>query len=157
MSALRIQQFVQTPLVVEAFQFTGGSDNAKAIVNILITKGGEATWRPEWLSFERGTVITNPETLDIGHRIITINDWIILKPNILKMGGIEIVIIDNGRFKDQYMLTDIEPRQGVHTENTIGLVFDVLTRFTTQNQADVLVDNLQKAGIIFSEVSNGMD
>lgn len=157
MSALRIQQFVQTPLVVEAFQFTGGSDNAKAIINILMTKGGGATWRPEWLSFERGTVITNPETLDIGHRIITVNDWIILKPNILKMDGIEVVVIGNERFKDQYVLTDIEPKHGVHTENTIELVFNVLTQFTTQSRAVELVNSLQKAGIIFNEVSNGMD
>lgn len=153
MSALQINRYAQVPLTVEAFQFTGGAENAKAIVDLLVVNGGEANWRPEWVSFDRNRAITNPETLELErHTILTIGDWVILKPNSLKISGFELKILDSTRFYDQYALADLSLGYGAHTENTMEIVYSAVgSVIKNEKSSRELVMALQKAGILFSE------
>ena len=153
MSELETHRFIQAPLTIEAFQFTGGVENAKAIVERLMVTGGEATWRPAWVSFERGNTIENPETLEIEKRMfMTVGDWILLKPNILKARGLEIKIIDDTRFKDQYIHENATQARETHTENTLEKVYNVLGRFTRREDISRdMVTDLQNEGILFRE------
>lgn len=154
MSDLKVQRFVQVPLVIEAFQFTGGADNAKAILDLIMPIGGDADWRPEWVSFDHGRIITNPETLTIlRHTTLTRGDWVILKPNPLKTQGFEVIILDTARFKDQYILNGSPMEDVIHSENTMEIVFNTLGRLLdSQQQAENIVNNLQDKGIRFREV-----
>lgn len=153
MSELETHRFIQAPLTIEAFQFTGGVENAKAIVERLMVTGGEATWRPAWVSFERGNTIENPETLEIEKRMfMTVGDWILLKPNILKARGLEIKIIDDTRFKDQYIHENATQARETHTENTLEKVYNTLGKYTgNEERSRDLVTDLQNAGILFRE------
>lgn len=152
MSPLETYRFVQVPLSIEAFQFTGGADNAKAIINRLLKKGEEATWRPAWVSYERGLFIDNVETLEIrGRTFITLGDWVILKPNILKVDGVELIVLDDTRFKDRYMSEKLTPARETHTEDTLQRVYNVLGRLTDDVQSRAIVSALQDNGIVFKE------
>lgn len=153
MSELETHRFIQAPLTIEAFQFTGGIENAKAIVDRLMVTGGDATWRPAWVSFERGNAIENHETLEIEGRIfVTVGDWVLLKPNILKMRGTEIKIMDDTRFKDQYVHENATQARETHTENTLEKVYNTLGKYTVnEERSRDLVTDLQNAGILFRE------
>ena len=153
MSELETHRFIQAPLTIEAFQFTGGVENAKAIVERLMVTGGEATWRPEWISFERGHVVENPETLEIEQRMfMTVGDWVLIKPNILNARGFEIKILDNTRFRDQYIHENASQARETHTENTLEKVYNALAQLTRNEEySRDLVDVIQNAGILFRE------
>jgi hypothetical protein len=155
MSALAIKHFVQVPLVIEAFQFTGGADNAKSILDLIMPIGGEADWRPEWVSFERGKIITNPESLVIlRHTTLTVGDWVILKPNPLKPQGFEVKILDDVRFRDQYIMENSPMEDVIHSENTMEIVLNTLGRLIdNQQHAENIVKTLQDRGIRFREVA----
>lgn len=155
--------FAKSPTTVAAIQFTGGFENASDIITwVMGSFFGEdrrASWIPTNFSLSGldKEIEMKQESISIaGLGFVWVGDWVVFGN---KAGRECFEIFDQMKFNAAFLpINEVETRE-VHTERTLGQVFNALTDgeylALTQEDATKVVLALQNRGILFRERVDG--